>query len=186
MRTNTVFFIIIVAVALSTMGSDCVNSPFTVSINLDPIAGCYDINPGDGMWDDSSPVIVISDLIDDEFEEDILGFRLFDIKVKATDNYPDGTVSGSVSYSLDGGPVNPLLSFSGQSSQFKGEGVSLLDPMGLITYDQAFLNALVTALNDPNFRPQTVMLLSSGSGPLVPVGVQVCVDVYIQADGQVN
>jgi hypothetical protein len=188
MKTKTMLLSISgLALAMSLMGSDCINSPFVVAVNLDAVSGCFDVNPGDGSWNDQTDPIVIQDLIDENFQEDITGYRLYDIRVRVSDNYPDGTVMGDhVSYSFDFGPFTQVItSFQGQSSQFKGQGVSLLDPQGLITFDQTALNAFVSALNDPNSTPQTIILSSAGSGPGSP-GIQVCVDIYIQADGEVN
>ena len=188
MKTKTVLFCVIaVAVAMSVMGSDCINSPFVVAVNLDAVDGCFDVNPGDGTWNDQTDPIVIQDLIDENFQDDITGYRLYDIRVRVSDNYPDGQVTGDhVSYSFDSGPFTEVItSFQGQGSQFRGQGVSLLDPQGLITYDQAALNAFVSALNDPSTTPQTIILSSSGTGPASP-GIQICVAVYIQADAEVN
>jgi hypothetical protein len=133
--------------------------------------------------------IVIQDLIDDSFEDDIVGFRLYDIRVKVTEGYPDGFVDGSVSYSFDDNPTfsTVITRFQGQAAEFKGGGVSLLDPGTLITYNQAELEAFVDALNNSNSFPQVIVLASAGSGPpSVPDSEAVCVDIYVQADGEVN
>jgi hypothetical protein len=185
MKPGIVFAVTMVAVALSTMGSDCVNDPWIVSVDLDPLGACYGVNTGDGSWNDASDPIVINDLIDDTFEEDVTGFRLYDIRVRLTDNYPDGTVGGSVSYSFDSGATTELLTFSGPSSAFKGEGVSVLDPQGVITYDQDALDQFVQTLNNQPW-PQTAIVSSAGDGPPVPPSTQVCVDLYIQADAKGN
>ena len=188
MKNKTLFILCAMTVALSVMGSECVNSPFIVAVNLDAMSSCFDINPGDGTWNDTSDTIIIQDLIDDNFQDDITGFRLYDIRVKVTDGYPAGFVSGSVSYSFNFGPFNTIItSFQGQTAEFMGAGVSLLNPGTLITYNQAELNAFVTALNDPNFTPQQIVLSSTGAGPSpVPAGEQLCVDIYVQADAEVN
>jgi hypothetical protein len=156
-------------------------------VNLDAVEGCYSVNPGDGTWNDQSDPIVISDLIDENYADDIKSYRLYDIRVRVNDAYPNGPVSGNVSYAFDGFSFQQILTFSGQSSQFKGTGVSLLNPGGLIIYNSAALNAFVSALNNPAGRPGTIVLRSAGGGPSpVPSGVQVCVDVYVQADAEVN
>ena len=82
-------------VALSVMGSECVNSPFIVSVNLDAMSACFEINPGDGTWNDMSDPIVIQDLIDENFKDDITGYRLYDIRVKVTDSLPSFTLERS-------------------------------------------------------------------------------------------
>jgi hypothetical protein len=186
MRTRIVFLLAALSIALSTMGSDCINSPWLVSVDLDPLGDCYTVNTGDGTWNDVSDPIDINDLIDDTFEQDVTAFRLYDIRVHVTDNYPDGTVGGTVSYAFDFGATQQILSFSGPSSSFKGEGVSLLDPEGLITYDQDVLDAFVQGLNNESFRPNSVTLSSEGSGPPVPPQTRVCVDLYLKADAEGN
>lgn len=188
MKIKPLLSLSVLAVALSIMGSECINSPFIVAVNLEAMSACFLVNPGDGTWDDMSDPIVIEDLIDDSFQDDIVGFRLYDIRVKVTEGYPDGFVSGSVSYSFDGGPLSTVItSFQGQAVQFKQGGVSLLNPGTLITYDQAELQAFVNALNNPNSFPQLIVLTSTGAGPSpVPDGEHVCVDIFVQADGEVN
>jgi len=188
MKTKVIVALSAVSIWMSVTGSDCINSPFIAAVNLDPIASCFDVNPGDGTWNDQSDPIVIEDLIDDNFKDKIVGFRLYDIRVRVTDDYPDGTVSGThVSYSFDSAPFQQVITgFGGPSSAFKGNGVSLLDPQGLVTYDQTALEAFVAALNNQFGPPQSIVLSSAGSGPMVPAGVQVCVDVFVQADGEVE
>jgi len=181
--------IAVFGLVLSTIGSDCVRSPFVVSINLGPMEGCYDVNPGDGTWGIPIAPIVIDDLIDDNFEDDVAGFRLYDIKISVSDNYPDGNVAGTVWYTFspfDTTSFEELLRFEGQTSRFKGEGVSLLDPQGLFSFDSDALNLFTGSLNNPAARPEYVLLRSIGGGPLVPAGVQVCVNIFVQADATVE
>ena len=185
MKAKTVLTIVAMTVALSTMGSECINSPFTVVANLDAIQQCYPVDQGSGTWIGQSDPIVISDLIDENFEDDITGYRLFDIRVKVTGPYPDGEVSGNLKYSFDSQPFQEILTFVGQSSQFKGSGVSFLNPGDLITINQAALNAFVAVLNQ-SVLPQSIVLMSQGSGPPVPVGVSVCFEVFVQADAQID
>jgi len=188
MKIKPLLLLSVLTVALSVMGSECINSPFIVAVNLEAMSACFEINPGDGTWNDTSDPIVIADLIDENFQDDIVGFRLYDIRVKVTEGYPDGFVTGSVSYSFDSAPFSTVItSFQGQAAEFKQGGVSLLNPGTLITYNQAELQAFVNALNNPNSFPQVIVLSSSGTGPSpVPAGEQVCVDIYVQADGEVN
>jgi hypothetical protein len=189
MKMKAKIFLIVVALALvmSSTGSDCVRSPFIVSINLGPMEGCYGINPGDTMWGDFIAQIPIRDLIDDNFEDDVTAFRLYDIKVKVSDSFPDGDVSGTVWYSFDTPLANDsLLTFAGPSSRFKGEGASILDQQDLFTIDPDVLIAFVGTLNDPQLRPEYVVLRSNGTSPVVPAGGEVCVDIYVQADAKVE
>jgi hypothetical protein len=76
MKNKPLLLLCVLTLALSVMGSECINSPFVVAINLEAMSACFDINPGDGTWNDMSDRIVIQDLIDDSFEDDIVGFRL--------------------------------------------------------------------------------------------------------------
>ncbi len=193
MNARILVLIAVFALVLSSIGSDCVRSPFVVSVNLGPMEGCYDVNPGDGTWGIPIAPIVIDDLIDDNFQDDVSGFRLYDVKIKVSENYPDGNVAGTVWYTFDSN-VNPfdttafevLLTFEGQTSRFKGEGISLLDPQGLFSFDSDALNLFVGSLNNPAARPEFVLLRSTGGGPPVPAGVQVCVNIFVQADATVE
>ena len=193
MNVRILLVVSVFALVLSSIGSDCVRSPFVVSVNLGPIEGCYDVNPGDGTWGVPVAIIVIDDLIDDNFENDVTDFRLYDIKVRVSDSYPEGNISGTVLYTLDTSlvffdttTVETLITFSGQTSRFKGEGISFLDPQGLFSFDSEAVNTFVGALNNPAARPEVVVLRSTGSGPPVPDGAEVCVDVFVQADARVE
>lgn len=179
--------IAVLILSFSTLGSDCINDPFLVAVNLDLIEGVFSVNPGDGSFNDQSGVINIRNLIDSNFRDDIRGFRLYDIRVRVQGPYPAGTVSGDCYYSLDGGPERQFLSFAGAYSAYAA-GVSLLNPgtPPLVTRNAANLALLLAALNDINNLPGTIQLRGAGTGPAVTQTLQVVVEVYLQADAEVN
>jgi len=187
MKARFLVMVSALALVMSSTGSDCIRSPFTVSVNLGPMEGCYDVQPGDTTWGIPIAPIPISDLIDDNFEDNIVEFRLYDVRVKVSDNFPEGNISGTVWYAFDTpSPLNFLLTFAGPSSSFQGEGASILEQAGVFTVDPDVLVAFIGALNNSATRPEFVVLSSIGSGPPAPTGRQVCVDIYVQADATVE
>lgn len=179
------------ALVLSTIGAQCVNSPIVVTINLGAITGCYPVIPADGTWGATTSPIMIRDLIDDNFENGLLRFRLYDIRLRLTNNFPDGPLAGTIWFAfdtaaLDTAALDTLFTFNGQSSDFENDGVSLLDPGNIIDLQEVNLNRFIGALNNISTLPQTVILKSSGSGPIALVLAQFCVDIYVQADAEIN
>src|SRR5262245_57716553 len=116
------------ALVMSTTGSECVNSPIVVTVNLGAISGCFPIVPLDTKWNALSDTMAVRDLIDDNFEDGLLRFRLYDIRMRLANNFPDGPVAGCVLFGFDSAnPEDSLFTFSGQSSDFEEDGISLLD-----------------------------------------------------------
>jgi hypothetical protein len=183
MKTRTILFLILASLPL--MGSSCIYDPFIVSVNLKTMGHSFRVNTGSGSWNDTSGAIVVQDLIDEAYRDDIVGFRLYDIKVSVSGPHPNGLVSGNGYYRFDNGVERRLLSFSGQYSDYEA-GVSLLNPAGLVTYDPTGLPIFLSALNDIHNLPTVVRLRSSGSGPAVTSNFNVNIDIYIQADAQIG
>jgi hypothetical protein len=177
-------FLVALIACLPLMASDCINDPFIVAINLETLRGNWRVNTGDGSFNDATTQN-IRDLIDDSYRDKVKGFRIYDIVVGVTGPYPTGVVSGAGYFSFDGGPESQLLSFSGQYSAY-ASGVSLLNPGTLVTYNPVALNAFLTALNDIDNLPTEVRLRGAGTGPAVTQNFFIYMDIYIQADAEVD
>jgi hypothetical protein len=180
--------IVLVALMLvmSTLGSDCINDPFIVVVNLDLIEGRFRVNTGNGSFDDVSAVYNIRELIDDNFRDDLKKFRLYDIRVRVEGNHPTGTVTGTAYFRLDGGGWQQILSFSGPYSDYE-TSVSLLNPgtPPRVTINPEGRNILLNALNDIENLPGTIQLRGAGNGPAVTQSFFIVVEVFLQAEAEV-
>jgi len=163
---------------LSTMGSSCINDPFLISVNVDPLTGCYGINSGNGAIDDEIDVD-LANLIDGSYVEKVKDARLYDIRVHVTGTYSGGSVTGQafINDSL-------LFNFSGTWADFSTPQ-SLLGRSPHITPQGAGITELVRVLKA---RPLTVVTLRAtgqATPSPYPSGTQFCVEVYAQADAEI-
>lgn len=168
----------VVLIALSTMGSSCVNSPFLIAVNLDPLEGCYPVNSGNGTIN-TGITVNLAELVDETYRENIKDARLYDIRVYVTGAY-GGSVSGQA---FINGQL--LLTFSGNWSAFSTPQ-TLLGRSTHITPQAAGIAELMRVIK---VRPLGMVTLSA-TGQVTPspypAGTQVCIEVYAQADAEVN
>lgn len=183
MKRTLVFVALLVA--LTTMGFECINDPLVVAINLDPISGCWAVNTGNGSFNDTEGPLVIKDYIDPSYKDKIKALRIYDIIVRVSGPYPTGVVTGDGYFTFDAGTERRLLGFSGQYAAY-ANGVSLLNPGGLVTYDPVGLAALIAAFSNINNLPQQVVLRGAGSGPAVTQNFNLCMELKFQADADVK
>ena len=180
---KTKFVLAAILVAFVTMGFDCINDPILVSLNLDPLSACYDINPGPNTSYQGSVLIDPQDLIDDSYKDKIADARVYNITVQAQGPFAGSVTAGQVT-------INGilLLTYSGTWANFSTPQ-SLLGSSPYIHPQAAGIVELVRALKS---RPlQQVTLASTGSltgggVPPVPSGLSVCVNIYAQADANVK
>ena len=151
------------------------------------IDGFYDVLPNQsGFWSAETDPININDLLQSRSPDKVKAFRIYDIRVSIKGPYPSGQVSGTVAFRFDGSPTfTPILSFEGLYSEF-AEGVSLIRRNNVITTSRGGLESFLSALNNSNGRPTSVVLKSSGT-TVTPVsnGVVVAVEIFAQADTDV-
>jgi hypothetical protein len=164
-------------VALATMGFDCINDSFLVSVNVNGITGKFKINPGNnpnfGPPGDCV-TITASQYLDQSYSDEIQDVRIFDIKVSTIGTYA-GNVNGTAT-------VNnvAILNYSGPWSSFNTPQ-SLLTSQ-LITRSAGGIGLLVNAIKNK----QTIVLCGVGSVSQVPVpdGLYIQVDVSGQVDAK--
>ncbi len=170
-------------VALTTMGFECINDPIIVSIAMDPISRCYNINAGPDINYTGSATIDPSTLIDDSYEDKIVDARVYDITVQVT-----GAFTGSVTNGVVRINGTPLLTYSGTWADFSTPQ-SLLGTSPHVIPQAAGIAILINALKQ---KPLPLITLSStgtltGAGvPPVPSGLSVCASIYAQVDGNVK
>jgi hypothetical protein len=181
MKTKIVLLALFVA--LATMGFECINSPITVALNIDPFSKCFDINPGPNTTYSGTAIIDPKGLIDDNYEDKIKDVRIYNITVRATGTFTGNVANGVVT--ING---TPILTYSGTWANFSTEQ-SILGGSAFIHPQVAGIRELIRILK---LRPlQSVTLASTGTltgggVPPVPAGLGVCVNIYAQIDGSVE
>ncbi len=178
-----------VLVALSTLGSSCIREGFLIPVNL-TIDQCYPLNAGPAGSFGSTYTIPLSPLLDESFRGNIKAVRFYDMKISTAGTYT-GTVVAQIFVnnvlllSIGGGANNttpvPWSTFSTPQS--------LLGSSPYVKASSGGVTALVSALNqlvaDEN---ASVVLRTTGTtaGTAVPAGLSVCLEVFAQADAELN
>jgi hypothetical protein len=179
-------FLVLSIVVMTTMGFECINDPITVTVNADLLTGCFKINPGNGSFNDSTTTINIGNLIPSDYRDKLKKIRIYDIRIRVSEPHPNGIVTGSAYYRFIGEPSRRLCGFSGQYEAFS-QGVSVLNSGGLITPDPAGFPLLVQKLqNASTILTQSVVLRGQGTGPVVTQQLTLCVDIYLQVEGEAS
>jgi hypothetical protein len=163
-------------VLLTTGGWDCFNSDITVPVDV-KFSSRYPINPGATSY---SGVRYVSpkDTVDQNFQDNLAGGRLYDVQVRVTGSFSGASVTGS-------GSVNDslLVTYAGPWDSLK-------------TWQSILGGSKYIKLQDPGRREVSRILAKLSSGPLVklsgsgtvsgaisvPAGLAVEVQVLGQAD----
>jgi hypothetical protein len=181
MEMKTKIVLVALFVALATMGFDCINDNFLVSVNIKGISGTYNINPGNNLsFDGSTQPIDANTYLDKDYSDEIKDVRIYDIRLSTIGAYT-GNINGTAQVIVNGVSTN-LLGYSGSWSTFN-------TPQSLLT--SSFLSrsaggvaTLVKAIQNK----QAVTLRGFGTlsqGP-VPSGLSVKIEVFGQVDAQVK
>jgi hypothetical protein len=165
--------LLVLAVAYAAMGSECINDPFVVSVNVEALEAVINIPAGSTTT--FAGVTTIS--ADEYFTTDvgaIQNLRIYDITVQSVGSY-GGTVTGT---STVNGAT--LVSYSGPWSSF-ATPKSLLAPSSGVTLTAAGVTALRTAV----LGQQNVTLAAGGTLSTSPVpALQLIIKLYAQVDAE--
>lgn len=157
-------------VGLSTMGSECINDPFLVSVNLEELELTISIPAGTTTTYTGSRTVTAAEYLDAGFAT-LQNMRVYDITVQTVGAY-GGTVTGSAS--VNG---TPILTYTGTWTQLNTPH-SLLAGAGLTLQAGG-----VTALRNAVQARQAVTFAGSGSVSDSPVpAVQLIVRIFGQVD----
>jgi hypothetical protein len=187
---KTKLILVALVVFLMTTGFECLNDPIVVAISIDPVSACYTVRAGgNGTFGGSAVSYNLQQLIPADYRDQLLGFRIYDVRIRLVGPYPTGAVSGTGYAQFNSEPELTVLTFAGQYSQF-ANGVSLLNSGGLVLPGSGF-NAFIARVltlnsNLSSIATTTIKVRAQGSGPVPTSDFSVCIDIYFQADADVN
>jgi len=175
-----------ILLALSSVGSSCVNDGVMVSVNLNPIVGRFRL--GTNTTFAGALIVKLDSLISSEYKNKIRQGRVYDLKVRVEGDY-SGAVSGIVAIRIDGDSLKPILRFpksgSANWSVFR-TSQSLLERSPYLSPQSEGIDILLRALTTSPMPNVTVATLGTLSVAPVPDNLYVNVEVYLQADVEVN
>ncbi len=168
--------------------------PFLVALNL-PLEVCAEINEGNS-WDESGTYNIHDEIanVSEDYVDDVQATRVNDITVFMPNPPATGDATGSVRFSLDGGPLTTLLTFTNLPfDSLRGDGLSFRDylnnPSGQLQFNIAGVNIILTALQDSTGLPatSTIYLESNGTTSVdVPQGTNICAKISYQVDVEIS
>ncbi|HCV42937.1 MAG TPA: hypothetical protein DGH68_05600 [Bacteroidetes bacterium] len=172
----------ILLIALSTMGFQCINDGFEITLNLDPFNGCFFVNAGTSHDFSGDPVRIDSKTLYDNSYE-LTGVGVYDIQVQTMGTDLGAITNGVVYVWIEGSPVPPdtLATYAGNWSDFTTPRSILTSPT-LVKVKSAGITRLVQAV----MAKQVVVLRGQGHVQTIPPTSresQVCVKAFAQAVG---
>jgi hypothetical protein len=167
----------VMVLALSTMGSSCVNDNFLIAVNV-PITHTFTFTATGGSSFSDNTTINLGSVVGDTFADNIASARVYDITLTYAGPYT-GTLSGTIS--VNGTKV---ADFTGAANDFKTTKSLLASPS---YFSNVNITPVLTALGT---KPLPTITLA-GSAVLSPAptsGTQhsVTVEILAQADANVQ
>lgn len=172
--------------SLSTLGSSCVNEGATISINLKPIIGRYRV--GTSTTFGGLITVKLDSLVDAEYKTKIRQGRVYDLRVRVEGDYP-GSVSGFAAVRIRDGQIKQIIRFPRDGtvawSSFHTTQ-SLLAKSPYLVPEPEGINELLSALTQTPLPDVSVLSFGTLSIAPVPANLYVIVEVYLQADAELN
>lgn len=175
-----------ILLSLSTLGSSCVNEGATVSINLKPLVGRYKV--GTSTTFAGLITVKLDSLVDWEYKNKIRQGRVYDLRVRVEGDY-DGAVSGFAAVRVRDGEIKQIIRFprdgtAAWSSYHTPQ--SLLAKSPYLVPEPEGISALLSALTTTPLPDISVLSFGTLSVAPVPPNLYVIVEVYLQADAEMN
>ena len=165
--------LLVLALAYAAMGSECINDPFVVSVNVEALDAVINLPAGTVTTFAGSTTVGAAEYFTTDVGA-IQDLRIYDVTVQTVGTY-SGTVTGT---STVNGAT--LVSYSGPWSSF-ATPKSLLTPSSGVTLNAAGVTALRTAV----LGQQNVTLAGGGTLSTTPVpALQLIIKVYAQVDAE--
>jgi hypothetical protein len=170
--------LVALTLALTTQGFECINEDLLVSIDVKGITGTYNVNPGDGQFNDCT-TLLSTDYLDPDFTS-IKDVRIYDIRISTVGTYT-ATIAGNSRVTVNGQTILTLVGGT-QWSYFSTPKSILTDPN--IVRVPAGILTLVNAIKAK--QNVTICGVGSISPAPVPTGLALKVEVYGQVDAEVG
>jgi hypothetical protein len=172
--------------SLPLMGSSCVNDGFLVSVNLSPIVARFKL--GTNTVFAAVTTVKLDSLIPAEYKNKLRHGRIYDFRVKVEGEY-GGAVAGAASIRVDSAEAKLILKFpeagtAPWSAFYTAQ--SLLGSSPYLSPQADGINELLRALTTSPLPNVTVATLGTLSTAPVPADLYVSVELYLQADAEMN
>lgn len=164
-------------IALSTMGSSCINDAFLVAINVEGISGIYHVNRGDNVFgppEDSCRTIDPSDYLNGDYDN-FEAVRIYDIRITTIGDFAGSVTSASLTAN-----GNEILHYSGSWNAFHVPQSVLTSPL----IDRS--NVLLLANAILNKERLTLCGMGTLSQDVNQDDLYVQIDVFAQVDGELK
>lgn len=183
MKANIILGLVVVG--LMANGSSCLNDPFIVPLNA-PLKHCEVSNPGETWGDDPPTTVYILGEIPEEYQDLVVGARLVDVVVYATNAAPTDSVNGEAGIITPNG-YRRVVTFRGNGKDFSERRSLLKDQSPLIAADSLGVDALEAVINQFIANPENTFVTIDSRGVVIPTsnGHEVCVEILVQVDAEV-
>lgn len=175
----------LVVVGLMANGSSCLNDPFIVPLNA-PLKHCEVSNPGQTWGDDPPTTVYVLGEIPEDYQDLVVGARLVDIVVYATNAAPTDSVNGEAGIVTAGG-YQQVVTFRGNGRDFSQRRSLLQDQSPLIAANAVGVDSLKAVINRFVANPENTFVTIDSRGIVLPTstGHEVCVEILVQVDTEV-
>ena len=176
----------LVVAGLMANGSSCLNDPFIVPLNA-PLTHCEVSNPGETWGADSSGTTVyILGEIPEDYQDLVVGARLVDVVVYATNAAPTDSVNGEAGIVTPAG-YQQVVTFRGNGRDFSQRRSLLQDQSPLIAANAVGVDSLKAVINRFIANPENTFVTIDSRGIVLPTstGHEVCVEILVQVDTEV-
>ena len=175
----------LVVVGLMANGSSCLNDPFIVPLNA-PLKHCEVSNPGQTWGDDPPTTVYVLGEIPEDYQDLVVGARLVDIVVYATNAAPTDSVNGEAGIVTAGG-YQQVVTFRGNGRDFSQRRSLLQDQSPLIASNAIGVDSLKAVIDRFVANPENTFVTIDSRGIVLPTstGHEVCVEILVQVDAEV-
>lgn len=176
----------IVLLSLAGMGSSCVNDNASVSLNLKPIVVRFKL--GTNTVFAAAVTVKLDSIVGHEFRDRIRQGRVYDLRVKSEGSYA-GSVSGVAAIKVGSRDQQQILRFPETGtvpwSAFHTPQ-SLLSNSSYLSAKPEGISELLSALTFQPLPDITLSVLGVLNVAPVPDNLYVTLEVYLQADAEIN
>jgi len=168
------------------VGSACrLVDPFLIALNL-PLSVSATVSGGN-FWNESKTYSIVDQItsVSPTYATKVKATRISDILLSMPNPPATGTVSGSITYQLNGGTADTLATFTNVPfDSLRSPGISLAQS-SLVHRNVEGLSNLLTAMQNATGLPLTATITVQTAGTTsvaVPAGTQIVATIDYQVD----